>query len=87
MGIASVRQRVDRLERTGVFARIINYPFFSRSEVAALADRLQAGRRLGSDEVKRIEFLTPVMSGELLITAYQGRVFMKRYPGIDVTEL
>jgi hypothetical protein len=65
----------------------MEYSPFSRLETDVLKDRLQAGERLSYNEVKRIEFLTPVMNGEFLISAYRGQVFVKRYHGIDVTEI
>jgi len=42
------------------------------------------GERLAKEQVDRLTQRSPVMHGEILITAYGGNVFMKRYGGVDV---
>ena len=45
MGVASIRQRVGRLERTGIFTSDGDYPPFTAIEIRAAGDRILAGER------------------------------------------
>jgi hypothetical protein len=87
MGIVSIRNRVERLERTGLYDPVVEYPPLSHAEIEALAVRARAGARFDHKEVKRLEFLSPIVEGEFVITANRGQVFAKRYVGVDAAEI
>ena len=87
MGIGSIRHRVNRLARAGIFNTIVEYPPLSRLEIEVLAARARAGARLEGNEVKRLEFLSPIVEREFVITAGRGQIFVKRYVGVDASEI
>jgi len=49
-----------------------------------LAGRAADGEAWTEDEEARVVRQCPIIQGELLVTAYRGEVFVKRYPGIDL---
>ena len=87
MSFASIRQQVGTLERTEAFPPICECPFFTPSEIEAVARRAEVGERFNLDELRRLERHSPIIEGELLISAYRGSVFVKRYPGVDLAEV
>jgi hypothetical protein len=87
MPIPSMRRRLRRLETEGPFRRICHYSPLTPSEIDTIAHRLTQEERLTREEVERIGQHSPVIQGEVLITAYRGIVTMKRYVGLDLAEL
>ena len=87
MPIASIRRRVGKLETKGPFRHIRNYPPLTASEIDALAHRLEIDERLTHEEAERLEQYSPILQGELLISAHRGQVTIKRYIGLDVAEI
>ena len=87
MPIASVRRRLIRLEESGVFTPPRRYPPLTGPEIQAMALRIVEDDWLAPVEVRRLEQHSPVIDREILITAYNGNVFMKRYPGVDLSEV
>jgi hypothetical protein len=87
MPLASIRRRVDRLQGLDMFVTVINYPPLTSPEIEAIANRVLAGEPLTKEEVDRLQFQSPIIDGELLITAHRGTVFIKRYGGLDLAEI
>jgi hypothetical protein len=87
MPTATIRRRVRNLETELALALIPDYPPFMRSEVSDIERRVRAGERLTRIEVHRLEQQSPIINGELIITADRGRVFVKRYLGIDLAQV
>jgi hypothetical protein len=87
MSIASVRRRLSSLEGSGVFTPPRTYRPFTPTEIQAIALRIEDDDRLSADELHRMEQHTPLVDHEVLISAHNGGVFMKRYIGIDLAEL
>ena len=87
MPIESVRRRRVSLEESGAFIPPRRYPQFTSPEIQAMALRILDDDWLAPHEVRRLEQHSPVIDREILITAYNGNVFMKRYPGVDLSEV
>ena len=87
MPIASVRRRLIRLEDSGVYTPPRRYPPLTSPEIQATALRIADGDWLAPDEVRRLEQHSPAIDREILITAYNGKVFTKRNPGVDLSEV
>jgi len=56
----------------------VEYPPLTSVEIEDVANRAQMGR---------LRQHSPIIDGELLITAYQGFVTVKRYIGVDAAEI
>jgi hypothetical protein len=87
MPIASIRRRVGALERVIDVVPVVEYPPLTSVEVEAVARRAQMGLRLTRKEVARLEQHSPIIAGEVLITAHRGDVFVKRYIGVDLAQI
>ena len=87
MTTASLRRRIRDLEATFASALMPDYPPLTRSEIAAIEHRGRAGEMLTRVELDRLERQSPIIDGELLMTCHRGRVFVKRYLGIDLAEV
>jgi hypothetical protein len=87
MPIPSLRRRIGKLEGVAMFVTAVDYPPLTSTEIEGIASRFQTGKLLRADEVARLERQSPIVEGELLITAHRGNVFIKRYPGVDLAEL
>ncbi len=87
MPIASIRRRVGALESVIAIAPLVAYPPLTPVEMEAVARRAQMGQRLTRDEVARLHQHSPIVAGELLITARRGLVVVKRYGGVDLGKI
>ena len=87
MGFPAIRQRVRRLESVFAPDRWAGYPPLTAEEIEALAGRMAAGQGWTNEEAARVAKQSPIIQGELLITARRGEVWVKRYPGIDLAEI
>ena len=87
MAIASIRRRVVRLEDSGVFMSLIECPPLTSAEIEEIAGRAQMGLGFSRQELDRLQHHSPVIGGEVLMTAYRGQVVVKRYPGVDLSEI
>jgi hypothetical protein len=87
MPTATIRRRVRNLETVLALALMPDYLPFTTSEVADIERRTRAGERLTRVEVHRLEQQSPIIDGELIITAHRGHVFVKRYLGIDLAQV
>jgi len=63
------------------------YPPLTRSEIADIETRSRRGEEPTQLESARVERQSPIIDGELLMTAHRGQLFMKRYLGIDLAEV
>jgi len=87
MPIPSIRRRVGKLESSGIFYSPIEYPSLTSAELEEIAGRAQMGLRFSRQELDRLQQWCPIIGGELLISASGGQIFVKRYPGVDVSEI
>ena len=87
MHIASIRQRLKKLESSGIFTPAKEYPPFSIDEIYAIGQRISNDRVFTQDEVRRLEKHSPVIGREEIITAYHKEITMKRYVGVNLAEL
>ena len=87
MPLASIRRRVGRLEGEGMFMSPVEYPPLTSPEIEAIAGRVQMGGPLTREELDRLQRQSPIVDGELLISASRGQVFIKRYVGVDAAEI
>ena len=65
----------------------VEYPPLTSPEVNPIAYRVQMGKPLTADEMARLTQQSPVIEGELLISAHRGSVSIKRYGGLDLGEI
>ena len=87
MAIASIRRRIQALESVILIASFVEYEPLTSVEINAIAHRAQMGRQLTQEEVARLERQSPIVEGELLISAHRGDVFIKRYIGVDLADI
>ncbi len=87
MPLPTIRRRVGKLESSGLFASPVDYPPLTSAEVEEFATREQMGKRFSRQELERLQQHTPIVDGEILMSAYRGKVFVKRYPGLDLSEI
>jgi hypothetical protein len=87
MSIAGIRRRLRSLETTSGWMLVGRYPPLTPSEIADIETRARRGEETSKLELARIERQSPIIDGELLMTAHRGRLFMKRYLGIDLAEV
>jgi hypothetical protein len=87
MSIAGIRRRLGALEAAGNWILVGKYPPLTRSEIVDIEMRARRGEEPTKLELARIEVQSPVIDGELLMTARRGQLFMKRYWGLDLAEV
>ena len=87
MSIAGIRRRLRALEALGNWMLIDKYPPLTRSEVLDIEQRARRGEQPTKLELALVERQSPIIDGELLMTAHRGQLFMKRYLGIDLAEV
>ena len=87
MPMASILRRLERVEGSGLFTPPVDYPPLSISEIEEFARRARDGDRLSREESDRLQQHSPIVGGEVLMTAYRGQVVVKRYPGVDLSEI
>jgi hypothetical protein len=83
MSLASIRRRVGKLQTVIVVDPLPGYPPLTTDEIEALAGRMADGRTWTEEETARVIRQCPISQGELMITAYEGQVAIKRYVGVD----
>jgi hypothetical protein len=84
MAVSRIRRRLKMLEETGLFSAPRVCRPLVPDDIEILIKKLRQGTRLDLAEVASLEQQTPVIHGEYLIAAHNGRVIAKRYIGIDV---
>jgi hypothetical protein len=84
---AAIRRRIRDLEAAFASALIPDYPPLTCSEILDIERHARAGETLSSTELSRVERQNPTIDGELLMTCYGGRLFLKRYIGVDLAEV
>jgi hypothetical protein len=87
MTATALRRRILNLETVIASALIPDYLPLTPSEIADIERRARAGETLSSTELSRVERQSPIVDGELLMTCRRGRLFLKRYIGIDLAEV
>lgn len=87
MSIAGIQRRLGGLEAAGNWILVEKYPPLTRSEIVNIEMRARRGEEPTKLELARIERKSPIIDGELLMTAHRGQLFMKRYLGIDLAEV
>jgi hypothetical protein len=87
MPIASIRRRVGRLEGSGLFVSLADYPPLSSAEVEAIGYRVRDGEPLTREELDRLHRQRSAVGGEFVISANRGSVTVKHYGGVDLAEL
>jgi hypothetical protein len=87
MSIAAIRRRLRALEKTGSWMLLDKYPPLTHSEIAGIETRARRGEEPTKSELARVERQSPIIDGELLMSAHRGQLFMKRYLGIDLGEV
>lgn len=84
MNMAMIKRRVGALEFDRAFSSLDKGAALLPGEIESIAARVERGDRLFRTDVARLERSSPVIQGELLITAHRGNVIVKRYRGIDL---
>lgn len=87
MPSASLRRRLRTLEASFALALAPLYLPFSRGELDSIEARTRTGETLTRVELQRLEQQGNIVDGEFLIACHRGRVFVKRYIGIDLAEI
>jgi hypothetical protein len=87
MSIAGIRRLLRTLEAAGSWMLLDRYPPLTRSEIADIETRARRGEEPTRLELARVERQNPIIDGELLMTSYGGRLFIKRYLGVDLAEV
>ena len=84
---ASIHRRLRELEAVTAWKRAIDYPPLTHAEIIEIEQRMRAGGMLTRPEMDRLEQYSPIVDGELLMGCWKGRFSMKRYIGIDVSQI
>jgi hypothetical protein len=79
MGIASVRNRVSRLER--ILTPVVYAPL-TKAEIEDILNE-RSGNVPSADMARRIEAQGTIIDGWNRISAYRGQITVKRILGID----
>ena len=87
MSAASIRRRLGALEFVVGPSLFPDYAPLTAGEVEAIAERVRMRKQLTAIELHRLQRQSPIVSGELLISAYRGNVSVKRYSGVDLSEV
>jgi hypothetical protein len=87
MSIAGIRRRRRAFEETANWILVGKHPPLTVSEIADIERRARGGEEPTKLELARVERQSPIIDGELLMTAHRGQLFMKRYLGIDLAEV
>ena len=87
MSIAGLRRRLGALEATCGWTPVDKYPPLTPAQIAEIERRARHGEEPTKLELARVERQSPIIDGELLMTSYGGRLFMKRYLGIDLAQV
>jgi hypothetical protein len=83
----SKSRQPERRQRNEGGYRTSDYPPLTRSEIVDIERRARAGEMLARVELERVERQSPIVDGELLMTCYSGRLFLKRYLGVDLAQV
>jgi hypothetical protein len=84
MGLPTIRRRVGKLESVFSPDRFASYPPLTVDEIEGLAQRMADGKKWSGEETARVVRQGPIVQGNLIIAANRDKVFIKRYPGVDV---
>ena len=87
MSIAGIRRRLRSLEEMSSWMLLGKYPPLTSSEIANIENRARRGEEPTKLELAQVERQSPIIDGELLMTAHRGQLFMKRHLGIDLAEV
>jgi hypothetical protein len=87
MSIPGIRRRLRALEAIGGWMLLDKYPPLTRSEILDIEQRARRCEEPTKLELALVERQSPIIDGELLMTSHRGRLFMKRYLGIDLAEV
>jgi hypothetical protein len=82
-----IQRWLRALEALDIWRLIPDYPPLTHSEIMEIEERMQADGRLTRAELERLEQHTPIIDGELLMTCSKGHFSMKRYVGIDLSQV
>ena len=63
------------------------YRDYDGAEILDVEQRMRAGGRLTRAEMDRLEQHSPIIDGELGVTCWKGRFWMKRYVGVNLAEV
>ena len=85
MPLNTIRRRVSRLET--VIAPKCEYPPFTSTEIAAIAERVRDGEIFGADELSRLQQHSPIVEGEFIVHSGGPHVTVKRYVGVNLAEI
>jgi len=86
MALPAVRQRLRRLESIIMVDRFGDYPPLTHDEIVAMVERDTRSAPWSDLEKARMARQCPYHHGELMISAYDGEIGIKRYVGIDVLQ-
>ena len=81
-----MERRLRRLESVIVVDPFGDYPPLTHEEIVELVDRDARGEPWSDLEKARLARQCPYQRGELMISAYDGEIGIKRYVGIDVLQ-
>jgi hypothetical protein len=87
MSIAGIHRRLGALEATGACTLVDKYPPLTQFEITDIEQRARLGDEPTKLELARIERQSPIIDGELLMSAHRGQLFVKRYLGVDLAEV
>jgi hypothetical protein len=78
-----MRRRISSLEVD--MPAFATGPPLTRDEVEDIAGRVRDGKPLTRAERERLRQHSPIVQGEYIIRAIQGRIFVKRIVGVDLS--
>ena len=87
MSIPGIRRHLRAIEALGGWMLLEKYPPLTRSEVLDIEQRARRGEEPTKLELALVERQSPIIDGELLMSAHRGQLFMKRYLGIALAEV
>jgi hypothetical protein len=86
MSLRSLRRRLAALERNAS-AKPLAHGSFTEAEMKSLIERIERGESVSADELALLERWGPAFAGDLAVNARQGKIWIKRYVGINLAEL
>jgi hypothetical protein len=83
--IPFLRRRIGALETT--FAGWRPTVPLTSAEVVDIERRVRLGDRFTKAELERIERQSPIVEGSMLMSCRRGQLYVKRYLGIDLSDV